>query len=106
MPSFTTVLLSCLAKYISLYLVLLVSCPCLAKAEATDVPISFGWLESPFTEILLHSGCFHLLLDEVDLGGKALVLFIHRSVPVDLSHKSPVISGELVESTTEGGEGG
>ncbi len=93
-------------KYVSSYLVLLVSCSCLAKVETADIPISLGRLESPFTETSFHVGRFHLLLDEVDLGSKALALLIHRSVPVDLGHKSPIISRELVEGMMEGSEGG
>src|SRR5258707_11129022 len=96
----------CLVEYISSYLVLLVSRPCLAKVEAADVLISFGCLEPPFAKVLLHSGRFHLLLDEVDLSGETLVLLVHQSVSVDLSHKPPIVGGELVEGATEGSKGG
>src|SRR5713226_4559814 len=101
----TAVSPSCLAKYVSPYLVLFMSHSCLAKAETADVSVSFGRLEPPFTEVSFHLGRIHLLLDEVDLGGKALVLLVHHPVSVNLGHKSPVISGELVKGTVKGGKG-
>src|SRR5229473_2897757 len=106
MPAVTTVSPSHLMKYISSYLVLLMLRPCLTQAEAVDILVGFGCLEPPFAETLLHAGRLHLLLDEVELGRKALALLVHCLIPVDLGHKPPIVSGELVEGAAESGEGG
>ena len=102
----TTVSSSCLMKQISPHSVLLVPRPCLAQMETADILVSFGCFESSLAEVLFHSRSFHLLLDEVNLGRKALALFIHCPIPIDLSHKTPIIGGELVEGAAESGKGG
>src|SRR5258708_22506697 len=97
---------SWLTKEVSPYLVLLMSHSCLSKTETVDIPVGLGDLKPPFTETSFHTCRLHLLLDEVDLGCKALTLLVHCLVPVNLSHESPIISRELVKGTMEGGEGG
>src|SRR5258708_3989783 len=102
----TTVSPSHLVKQISSHLVLFVSRPCLTQMETADVLVGLGCLKSPFTEASFHSRRFHLLLDEVDLGREALALLVHCPIPINLSHKTPIVGGELVEGTAESGKGG
>ncbi len=102
----TTVSPSRLAKQIFSYLVLFMSHPCLAQTETADILVGLGRFKSPFTETSFHSCRFHLLLDEVDLGREALALLVHGLIPIDLSHKTPIVGGELVEGVAESGKGG
>ncbi len=80
--------------------------PRLTQMEATDILVGLSCFKSPFAETSFHPRHLHLLLDEIDLGGEALTLLVHCPIPVDLSHETPIIGGELVKGAAESGKGG
>ena len=71
-----------------------------------DLMICLCHFKSPLAEALFHLSCLYLLFEEVDLGGQQLALFIHGLVLVNFSHKTPIVTGELVEHMADGGKGG
>ncbi len=87
-------------------MVLLLSGSCLTQSQVADLMICPGCFESPFAETLLHLSCLDFLLKEVDLSAQHLALFIHGSVLINFSHKTPIVAGELVEGTPDHSEGG
>src|SRR5258708_39224382 len=87
-------------------LVLLGLCPCLPQLQMVDVMVGTCCLKPPSAEASFGSGCLYLLLEQVNLGGQHLALLIHGPVLVDLSHKTPIITGELVKCLMDSGEGG
>ncbi len=86
--------------------VLLLSGSCLTQSQVADLMICPGRFESPFAETPLHLSCLDFLLEEVDLSAQHLALFVHGSVSINFSHKTPIVAGELVEGTPDCGEGG
>ncbi len=62
--------------------------------------------QPPPTKTPFGMGHLMLLLEQVNLGGQHLDLLIHGPVAVNLSHKTPIVMGELVEGTADGGKGG
>ncbi len=71
-----------------------------------DMLICPCYFQPPPAKALFSMGHLMLLLEQVDLSGQCLDLLIHRSVVVDLGHKTPIVTGELIESMADGGEGG
>ncbi len=95
-----------LAEQIAPDLVLLMSSPHLTESKVADMSICSGCLKPPFAKGLFHVGHLYLLFKEVNLHFQALALFVHRLVVVDLSHKPPVIGGELVKGMSDHCKGG
>ena len=87
-------------------LVLLVSSPHLAQSQMVDLSICSCHFEPPLAESLFHLGRLHLLFKEVNLGRQCLALFVHGLVAVDFSHKTPIVTGELVKCSVDHGESG
>src|SRR5258708_35661919 len=87
-------------------MILLCSGSHLPQSQVADLAVCSGCLEPPFAETVLHSSCLHLLFEEVDLATQRLALFIHSTVLIDFGHKTPIVDSELVECSTECGEGG
>ena len=46
------------------------------------------------------------LLEQVDLGGQGLALLIHHPIVINFSHKTPIVTGELVEGMADCGKSG
>src|SRR5258707_557438 len=78
----------------------------LPQPKMAALPICFGRFQPPFAKAPLEASRLKLLLEEVHLGAEGLALFVHGTVSVNLSHKPPVMDGELVELAAEGGVGG
>ena len=95
-----------LAEQITPDLVLLMLSPHLTKSKVVDMLIRSGCLKPPFAKGPFHVGHLYLLFKEVNLCSQALALFIHHLVAVDLSHKLPVIGGELVKGALDHCKGG
>jgi len=62
--------------------------------------------QPPPTKTLFGMGHLMLLLEQVNLGGQHLDLLIHGPVAVNLSHKTPIVTGELVKCPANGSEHG
>ena len=80
--------------------------PCLTQSQMADLSICLCHFEPPFAKALFHLGHLDLLLKEVNLGAQQLALFVHCVVAIDFGHKTPVVDGEFIKLSSEGGEGG
>src|SRR5713226_5484699 len=77
--------------------------PCLSQLQVADLSIGLSHFQPAFAEPPLDASRLKLLLEEVDLAAERLALLVHGAIAVDLSHKTPVVNGELVELAAEGG---
>jgi len=63
-------------------------CLCCFQPPPAKAPLSVGHLL--------------LLFEQVNLGSQGLDLFIHHLVMIDLGHKTPIVTGELVKCVADG----